>query len=130
MRLVKRNLKTIYYQLYEGKVPVVDDEGNETGDLEVSYTDPVAMKVNISPAKGNAQSEIFGTDLSYDKVFVTDDMNCPITENSVLFVDRVPVQEDGELLNTYDYVVKGVAKSLTHISYAISKVEVSPCVSE
>ena len=56
---------------------------------------------------------------------VTDDMSCPIDENSVLFVDRVPVQEDGEPLNTYDYVVKRVAKSLTHISYAISRVEVS-----
>lgn len=125
MRLVKRNLKTVYYQLYEGKVPVVDEDGNETGEPELSYTDPVAMKVNISPAKGNAQSMIFGTDLSYDKVMVTDDMSCPIDENSVLFVDRVPVQEDGVLLNTYDYVVKRVAKSLTHISYAISRVEVS-----
>lgn len=125
MRLVKRNLKTVYYQLYEGKVPVVDEDGNETGDLELSYTDPVAMKVNISPAKGNAQSMIFGTDLSYDKVMVTDDMSCPIDENSVLFVDRVPEQEDGELLNTYDYVVKQVARSLTHVSYAISRVEVS-----
>ena len=125
MRLVKRNLKTIYYQLYEGKIPVLDEEGYETGDMEVSYTDPVPMKVNISPARGSAQSEFFGTDLSYDKVMITDDMNCPINENSVLFVDRVPEQEDGELLNTYDYVVKRVAKSLTHISYAISRVEVS-----
>ena len=61
---------------------------------------------------------------NYDKVIVTDDMDCPIDENSVLFVDREPETSlDGDLL--YDYVVRRVSKSLNYISIAISKVRVS-----
>jgi len=57
-------------------------------------------------------------------VIVTDDLTCPIDENSVLFVDKLPeYSEDGTPL--YDYVVKRVAKSLNAIAYAIQKVNVS-----
>lgn len=119
MRLVKRNLKPIWYSLYNGRIPVVDVDGYETGETEISYSNPVQIKVNVSPASGQAQSEMFGTLEDYDKVIITDQMACPINENSVLYVDVVP---EG---NTYDYIVKRVAKSLNHISYAISRVKVT-----
>lgn len=120
MRLVKRNLKSVWYCLYNGRVPVIDGDGYETGETEVSYSDPVLLKANVSPATGQAQSEMFGTLEDYDKVIITDDMNCPIDENSVLYVDREPDQS-----NQYDYIVKRVAKSLNHISIAISRVKVT-----
>ena len=50
-------------------------------------------------------------------------MSCPISEDTVLFVDKEP-EYDGEK-PLYDYVVKRVAKSLNSISIAISKVNVS-----
>ena len=125
MRLVKRNLRTIYYRLYNTQVPAVDEDGYETGETTVGYGDPVQLKCNISPAKGNAQSEFFGVLESYDKVIVTDQMDCPIDENTVLYVDREPEYEDGKVVNEYDYIVRRVAKSLNHISYAISRAEVS-----
>lgn len=120
MRLVKRNLKPIWYSLYNGRVPVIDDEGYETGETEVSYSDPVQIKVNVSPATGQAQSEMFGTLEDYDKVIITDQMTCPIDENTVLYVDREPDES-----KQYDYIVKRVAKSLNHISIAISRVKVA-----
>lgn len=119
MRLVKRNLKSIYYSLYIGRVPVLDDDGFETGETEISYTEPVELRVNVSPASGRIQAEMFGTDESYDKIVITDQMDCPIDENTVLYVDCEP---EG---NGFDYVVKRVAKALHHISYAISKVKVT-----
>ena len=125
MRLVKRNLRPIWYQLYQGSQAATDDEGYETGEPVISYADPVQLMCNISPASGKAQTMMFGTDENYDKAIVTDRMDCPIDENTVLFVDREPVYEDGKLANTYDYIVKRVAKSLNHISYAITKVKVS-----
>jgi hypothetical protein len=66
---------------------------------------------------------MFGNLESYDKVLVTDDMSCPIDENTVLFVDSKPGYNQG--VPTYDYTVRRVAKSLNSISYAISKVKVS-----
>lgn len=77
------------------------------------------MEANISPATGNAQSEVFGSLTGYDRVIVTDDMTCPIDEQTVLFIDKVPEAQNP----VHDYVVKRVAKSLNSISIAISKVD-------
>jgi hypothetical protein len=120
MKLLKRNLSPFHYSLYTGKTPVTDSAGYETGESEITYAEPVAMRGNISPASGQSQIEQFGNLEQYDKVIVIDDMNCPIDENTVLYVDVSP----GEGV-TYDYTVKKVAKSLNHIAYAISKVKVS-----
>ena len=68
--------------------------------------------------------EQFGNFVSYDKVIITDDLKCPIDENTVLFLDKKPeYRENGTPL--YDYIVKRVAKSRNFISYAVQKVSVS-----
>lgn len=123
MRTLERNKVPFWYLLYDHKEPVKDEYGNETGEEQVFYKDAVSMKANISAATGSAQVEQFGNFAGYDKVIVTDDMSCPIDENTVLFIDKEPVYTDEKPL--YDYVVKRVAKSLNSISYAVSKVEVS-----
>ena len=124
MRILARNKRPLWYLLYDGKKPVKDDEGNETGEFQITYKTAVRLDANISAATGSAQVEQFGNFAGYDKVVVTDDMSCPIDENTVLFVDKEPeYDEDGEPL--YDYVVKRAAKSLNSISYAVSRVTVS-----
>ena len=123
MRLMKRNLKPVWYCLYRGKGAVTDDNGYETGEDGVTYGEPVKLLCNVSPASGFAQTDVFGNLESYDKVLITDDMSCPIDENTVLFIDKEPQMKNGKPL--YDYTVKRVAKSLNNISYAVSKVKVS-----
>lgn len=123
MRCMNRNKVTIFYCLYEKDVSLRDTAGNLTGEKYSGYEKPVALRCNVSPAKGNAQVEQFGNLDSYDKVVVTEDVHCPIDENTVLFVDKpVEYTENGPV---YDYTVKRVAKSKNSISYAISKVKVS-----
>lgn len=124
MRCMERNKKTFHYALFKEKVPHTDEYGYESGESRVVYESPKEMRANISPATGNSSVEQFGSDLKYDKVIVTDDLSCPITENSVLFVDVSPCEDaDGNLL--FDYVVKKIARSLNSISIAISKVGLS-----
>lgn len=123
MRLMKRNLKPVWYCLYDSKATQKDDDGYETGEDGVAYGEPVKMLCNVSPATGFAQTDVFGNLESYDKVLITDDMDCPIDENTVLFIDKEPQVVDGK--PKYDYTVKRVAKSLNSISYAVSKVKVS-----
>lgn len=122
MRLLKRNLVPIWYCLYQGKAPLRDADGNETGESVTVYSNPTRLLCNVSPATGHAQIETFGNLESYDKVLMTADMNCPITENSVLFVDSAP---SGTSEMGYDYVVRRIAKSLNYIAIAVSKVKVS-----
>jgi hypothetical protein len=102
---------------------LLDEDGNETGEYTIGYQKPAKLMCNVSPATGYAQATMFGNLESYDKVLVTDDMSCPIDENTVLFVDSKPGYNQG--VPTYDYTVRRVAKSLNSISYAISKVKVS-----
>lgn len=145
MRCLERNKVPFYFSLYLGEEPILDEYGNESGEYKVAYSEPTQMRANISPASGNTQSEQFGTSIQYDKVIVTDDLNCPIDENSILLVDSIPsgmlCDESGQPLlsqadvplqaenapdtTPFDYIVKKVARSLNSISYAISRVEVS-----
>jgi len=124
MKIMDRNKTSFYYLLFSGKTPITDAAGYETGENKVLYESPVAMKANVSAASGSAQVEQFGNFISYDKVIVTDDLACPIDENTVLFIDKEPEFDTGGN-PLYDYIVKRVAKSLNSVSYAVSKVTVS-----
>lgn len=123
MKLMKQNLKPVYYCLYVDRKPLLDSDGNESGESGVTYAEPVKLMCSVSPATGYAQANMFGNLESYDKVLITDDMDCPIDENTVLFIDKAPEFKDGK--PTFDYTVRRVAKSLNAISYAVSKVKVS-----
>lgn len=122
MKLQRRNLKSVWYCLYSGKEAITDTHNYETGEYRVVYEEPVEIKCNVSPAMGQSQVEMFGNLESYDKVIVTDDINCPIDENTVLFIDKEPVQVDGRYV--FDYTVLRVAKSLNSVSIAVRKVKV------
>ena len=122
MRTLERNKTTFYYSLYLGKEENVDADGNLTGTYTVLYSNPVECKGNISASSGYVQIEQFGNDLQYDKVIVLDDVNVPINENSVLWVDK-EVEHDKYGNPMFDYVVKKVARSLNSVSFAISKVK-------
>ena len=122
MKLQKRNLQEIYYCLYKGSSPVYDENGFETGELPPEYEEPVSIFCSISPAGGSTQTEMFGILESYDKIIITDDMTCPIDEHTVLFIDKKP---ENQSFSGYDYIVRKVAKSLNHISYAVAKADVS-----
>ena len=118
MRLMKRNLREISYSLYQGKQPVYDEDNYETGEMEISYAEPVSMMASVSPASGYVQNTMFGNLVGYDKIVLTDKMDCPIDENTMLYIDVATTQEP-------DYVVKKVAKTLNHIAYAVSEVKKS-----
>ena len=123
MRILKRNTRPFHYCLYLGKARIIDEYGNKTNEKQPFYSEPVRMVANISPATGQSHAEQFGNLEDYDKVIVTDWVDCPIREDSVLFVDKEPEIENGRPL--YDYIVKRVAKSINSISIAIRKVDVT-----
>ena len=94
------------------------------GAPKVHYGEPTEAWANISAASGSAQAEQFGNALMYDKVIVTDDINIPIDENTVLCIDSPPkYTDDGNLI--YDYVVSRVARSINSVSIAVTRADVS-----
>ena len=124
MRALKRNQRSFYYARYEGKTENIDENGYTTGTYTVNYSKPIECYGNISASSGSVQNEQFGNHLQYDKVIVLDNVNVPIDENSVLWVDK-SVEYDKNGNPVFDYVVKKVARSLNSVSFAISKVKLS-----
>ena len=122
MRALERNKTTLYYALHTGITEVLDEYGLFTGQYTVGYSAPVETRVNVSPARGASSLEQFGITEQYDKVLVTDDMDCPIAEDSVLWIDTMPVlDEEGKTETPHDYYVVRVAKSLNSIAIAVRK---------
>lgn len=133
MKCMNRNKSIFYYSLYEGKVPITDAYGNQTGEYEIIHGNPIKFFANVSAAQGEATTRMFGDNESYDKVIVMDNEAPTLDIYSVLWVDTVPLldntgalalDESGKVITPYDYIVKKVAKSLNSVSIAISKVTI------
>lgn len=115
MHTLARNERSFFYATYLGKTKKYDTDGNYTGQSEVIYSDPVEIKANISPSLGRAELESFGITSGYTHTIVTDDMECPINEYSILWYG-IPVT------SPHNFVVVRKAEALNHIIYALQEV--------
>lgn len=145
MNCLKRNKKSFWYCNPSGNpIECMDEYGNYTGERVQPYHAPQNCQANISQATGVYRTEEFGSVENYDRVIVIAGTDCPITEKSVLFVDKeptkttvsvyVPVPVSGStvpVLRTYvvpvpDYIVWRVSVSLNYTAIAIKKATIGP----
>lgn len=115
MHTLARNERAFYYATYQGKQKVYDADGRYTGQTEISYSAPVQARMNISPSLGRAELESFGINSGYTHTIVTDDMNCPIDEYTIIWYG-IPTTDK------HNYVVVRKAVALNHIIYALQQV--------
>ena len=73
---------------------LLDEDGFETGEIVSRYGSPVKVSATVTSARGQVQTEPFGTYEDYDKIIVTAWTDIPIDENSVLFLDKEPEFQD------------------------------------
>ena len=124
MRNLKINTSSFYVLNYLGRVEQLDKDNNKTGETINSYSEPICVCASVSGAKGSSQAEMFGTQINYDKTIVMSKSLCAyigITENSVLFLEKLPVY-DKHHFPLYDYKVVKIAKTINEVAIAISKV--------
>lgn len=148
MRTLRKAQQKLYYCLLdpENEITIYDEYGNETSETIKMYAAPAEMWANVSPAAGTAEADVFGNLPNYDKVLVTDWIDCPIDEDSVLFIDKEPEFTEGQTMSVtesqtllgddtvetvtyqipkHDYIVRRVAKSMNYVAIAVQKVTVS-----
>lgn len=127
MKTMERNQTEVWYALCTGETELLDGDGNRTGEYGISYSDPVQTWMVISPAKGSALREPFGIEVNYNKTMVTGRTDCPIAEDSILWIGVKPTEEvDGNVVNNpHNYVVTRIARSLNYIVYAVKEVDVA-----
>lgn len=128
MRLQHRNKRTIYYANYLGnrEKTRVDQNGVtvRTGEIVPYYSEPMRLRLNKSPARGETSDRNFGESEPYDKVIVMAGRP-PFEETAVLWLDnlkddKVPLN-NGEVI-PHDYMITKIAESLNSTAIAVTKV--------
>lgn len=121
MRVVQRNKQDIYYALYQGLLEIIDDEGNYTGEQEVSYTSPVKARMNVSGGRGQAEIELFGIDNPFTRTAVTDDLSTEFDTDTIFWFGVVPGQSASAV--PHNYRCTGVSRTLNQVVIAIAEID-------
>lgn len=125
MHTLARNKQSIWYSLVTGTAETLDANGFRTGQYKVTYAAPVETKMNIRWDSGLARLEGFGINGAGKRRLVTDDLNCPITLGTILWIGITPdaYGEDGAVKHNFA-VCEVPQKSLNHIVYIVEEVQV------
>ena len=119
MRNLKRNTRKLWYSNYKEKVPILDENGDETGNYDSGYSSPVLFFASLSASKGNAYADMFGTNLDYTRTLSTVE-NLPITEETIIWSSEPGRNADGTVNEkTADYTVAGIADGLNGMVVAL-----------
>lgn len=81
----------MWYSLYNKKIPILDENGDETGDYDIGYGQPVSFEASLSSGKGSVQANVFGVEVNYSRTISTTEMDLPITETSLIWYETEPV---------------------------------------
>ena len=120
MRELEINKQTIYYALLSSYADATDASGYKTGEKTKTYGTPTAYRINVSPARGNAERTFFGIYCNYTHTMSTADLDCPIAEDTVLWIG-ISAANDAKP----NFVVVRKSKSLNDVVYAIREVTIS-----
>lgn len=119
MRDLYANTSLVYYKQYLRQEEILDEYGNNTGSYIPIYGELKCARLCVSPNKGNAEYQQFGTLEDYDKTMTTSNTNVEINENSILWID------DADTKGPYNYVVKAKSSWKNSVQFAIKKVTIS-----
>lgn len=119
MRNLKKNTKKLWYSNYSGKIPILDENGDKTGDYESGYTVPISFLATLSASRGNAYADMFGTNIDYTRTLSTVE-KLPIREESLIWVNEPAMNPDGTVdSESADYSVTGIAEGLVGVVIAL-----------
>lgn len=117
MRTVKRNKRPVAYAFYDGVTELLDNDGNYTGEYEVSYTEPVKTLMNVSGGRGQADIALFGLTQTFARTATTEDLTTPFNTQTVFWVETDPDTEP------FDYRVVAVSRTINQVVLALAEVE-------
>ena len=107
------------YAFYNGVTELSDDDGNLSGEYEVSYTEPVKTLMNVSGGRGQADIALFGLTQTFARTATTEDLTTPFNTQTVFWVETDPDTEP------FDYRVVAVSRTINQVVLALAEVEVN-----
>lgn len=125
------NKTTIWYSnVIKGEtVPVRDKHGNLTGEKVPRYTEPKAIRVALSEsiglnnltAQGVAELRAYGITTNYTHRMITEDMNCPINDESIVWHETNP--GDNPYDTPFNFRIVRISKTLNYKMYYLRQVD-------
>jgi hypothetical protein len=114
MRQLLRNQRLIYYSSYIKDEYVIDENGHTTSEEEAVYSDPQAVKCNVSSSTGEWIVDSYGGHTEYTR-HLSFSGTSPLKEG-----DRVWFGTDTSQPN--NYIVKSVSDTLNEVVVTIREV--------
>lgn len=130
MHVLERNKQDVWYSNPGEKTPVLKD-GLKTGEYTQTYTTPSKLRMSVAVSsgannlgsQGMAELQKYGITTAYTHRLVTEDLNCPITEESLIWYRVVPGAYYDSVPHNFKVVRRSV--SLTHVTYYLKEVDVN-----
>lgn len=113
MRTLNKNTTKLWLVNKLDTVEEIDGDGFYTGNMVDTYSEPTVVYINIYPANSDIVERIFGKDVSFDKVAVSNSI--VLDENSLLFEEE-PIDD---FATTYTYRIDSIAKSINTYNYGL-----------
>lgn len=123
MRNLARNKQELWFANRLSDSYVTDKNGLKTGEKRQTYSEPVKAMMSVSIAQGNVPLNAHGITLDYTHTALTDDMNCPMDEESIVWYGIEP-EKDGDPV-PHNFVVIHKGESLNHLVFNLKGVDVS-----
>lgn len=117
MRGMERNKRTLWYAHFLEDRPVLDEEGGETSEVSAAWSDPVALRCNISGGAGGWAVQPFGGFFTDCDRTLSLTGACPLRVGDRLWIGVEPTQH-------YNYVVTALRDGLDEYLAAVKEV---PC---
>ena len=138
MRILSRNKQDLWYANPTGSSYATDSNGFKTGEKIITYATEVKARMSMAissgannlGSQGIAEVRPYGIVTGYTHRAVTEDMNCPMEEESQVWVGiepTRPVVQNGVttvVAVPHNFEVVRKAKSLNHIIYYLKEVDV------
>lgn len=118
MRDLKRNQRVVWYAVPTTTVPILDEYGNDTLEVETLYLPPVQMKCNVSANMGQEAVQVFGSQTEYSRTISLSGYECPLLEGSRVWFAVTP----NNAADNNNYVVARVADSKNGFLVALREV--------
>ena len=115
MRDLIRNKRELWYCAPLETRPILDEYGNDTLEVETTYSVPLMVRANVSANIGQEAVETFGTQTEYNRTVCITALSCPLTKGCLVWFG-VPVTEAA------NYIVVGVADSKNGFLVALREV--------
>lgn len=135
MHVLGRNKQYLYYANPSGIQYVTDSNGFKTGERSITYSTPVKVRMSMAissgannlGSQGMAELMRYGITTGYTHRAITDDMNCPMNEESLVWYKTEPTKEvDGVTVNVpANFMVVRKSQSLNHVIYYLKEVDLS-----